>query len=53
MTEDGQALTQSFYLGKMDFWTQQNVGKPGRMSYFSHVAPGPFLPRSRLILLSA
>jgi len=36
MSPDGKALQQSYYVGKMDFWTQQNRGG----AYFSHVAPG-------------
>lgn len=38
MSTDGKTLSQSFYIGKMDFWTQQNLAS--HMAYFSHVAPG-------------
>jgi hypothetical protein len=36
MSADGKQLQQSYYIGKMDFWTQQNRNG----AYFSHVAPG-------------
>jgi hypothetical protein len=36
MSQDGKQLQQSYYVGKMDFWTQQNRNG----AYFSHVAPG-------------
>jgi hypothetical protein len=36
MSSDGKQLQQSYYVGKMDFWTQQNRNG----AYFSHVAPG-------------
>jgi hypothetical protein len=39
MSADGRQLQQSYYVGKMDFWTQQN-GAGGENMYFSHVAPG-------------
>ena len=32
MTVDGRTLSQSFYIGKMDFWTQQNLH---RSAYFT------------------
>ena len=36
MSADGKQLQQAYYMGKMDFWTQQNRNG----AYFSHVAPG-------------
>eukprot|EP00041_Stephanoeca_diplocostata_P026806 m.729241 g.729241 ORF g.729241 m.729241 type:complete len:1225 (+) comp23048_c0_seq4:158-3832(+) len=33
----GSTVNQSYYVGKQDFWTQQNVES---RVYFSHVAPG-------------
>ena len=38
MSADGRGLTQSFYIGKMYFWTQQDLAS--HLLYFSHVAPG-------------
>ena len=40
MSADGKQLEQSYYVGKMDFWTHQNVGPPGNTEWYSHVAPG-------------
>ena len=40
MSADGKQLEQSYYIGKMDFWTHQNVGPPGKTEWYSHVAPG-------------
>ena len=36
---DMTAINQTFYVGKMDFWTQQNDAS-GLQGYFAHVAPG-------------
>lgn len=38
MSADGKELRQSYYIGKMGFWTHQNMQKS--QAYFSHVAPG-------------
>ena len=40
MSANGKQLQQSYYIGKMDFWTHQNVGPPGNTEWYSHVAPG-------------
>jgi hypothetical protein len=35
----GLTANFSYYMGKMDYWTQQNANAGPRMVYFSHVAP--------------